>query len=482
MNNELQKFLDQFDNLTTSSINLNKSSIFVAYPGEKNDGRDFIFQAAQNGAKAILYDPINYEWNEDCDLPHFAVDNLQNNLSYIADQFYKYPSKKIHITGVTGTNGKTSCVFWLTQCLSLLKSNAAFIGTIGYGKLRNFSKSLNTTPNALITQLILHEFYKAEIENVAMEVSSHGVAQGRVAAINFDVKLFTNLTRDHLDYHGSIESYAKVKTSFMLSSSKGRVVINIDDDLGRLIYKESKLALTRKISYAIDCDADIKAININYINQFSEFDLLFCNETYHIKAPVIGKFNIYNILGVIGCLISMGYKIPEIIKSIKNLSPVPGRVEFITNKSKNMPSVVIDYAHTPDALKNILLSLKILKPKRIILVFGCGGNRDRGKREDMARVVNNFADFVIVTSDNPRDEDPIQIMKDITKHLEVNYVNIEDRADAIDYAINKSGKNDLVLIAGKGHEEYQEIKGKRNSFSDKKIAKKCLSKKQGVKN
>jgi len=480
MSQILQKFLSQFDDLTTISSISTKNSVFIAYSGERYDGRDFIPEAIKNGAAAVIYDPINFSWDEEIDLPNIAVENLKDNLSKIASIFYNSPSKKMLLTGVTGTNGKTSSVFWLAQCLNYLDDKSAFIGTIGYGDLDSFSVSINTTPDALKSQSILNQFYKDGIGNIAMEVSSHGIEQGRVSAIDFDIKLFTNLSRDHLDYHGSMENYAKVKMDFMLSSIQSKIVVNIDDNLGKLIYKK-KLALSSKLSYAIDNKADIQAINIVYLEKSTKFEISYLNKKHLVESPTIGKFNIYNLLGITGCLLKVGHKIPEIVKALENLSPVPGRAEFIETKLKDFPQLIVDYAHTPDALKNILLSLKKINHKRIILVFGCGGERDKGKRKEMAKIANKFADYVIVTSDNPRNEDPIKIIEEISMYLTVKYKNIENRTKAINYAIEYSNMNDLILIAGKGHEEYQDIKNKRINFSDKKVVKECMKKLSGVK-
>jgi UDP-N-acetylmuramoyl-L-alanyl-D-glutamate--2,6-diaminopimelate ligase len=472
MSDKLNFFFSKYDDLTTSSNNLEKNSIFVAYPGETKDGRDYIPQAIQNGASAVLYDPIDYHWDKKYNTPHLALENLGRNLSKIASDFYRQPSKKINITGITGTNGKTSCAYWLTNCLNALKSKTGFIGTMGYGNLSKLTSLSNTTPGAIHSQQIINEFNYKAYKNIVMEISSHGISQGRVSAIDFNIKLFTNLTRDHLDYHKTIEKYEEVKSNFILDSRKNVIVVNVDDAVGKDIYSKRDAHL-KNISYAIDNDATLRAVNIRYFKDSTKFDLLYNNESSSVNIPIIGKFNIYNILGVIGCLISMNYKVNKIIESLQFLGVVPGRLEFI-NKESSKP-VVIDYAHTPDALESALLSLKKLNPNRVILVFGCGGNRDQGKRKDMAKVANNLADYVVVTSDNPRYEEPKKIIQDISRHLEVEYVNIEDRGEAIKYAINDAKSNDFILIAGKGHEEYQEIMGQKIEFSDKKFTQKYIS-------
>ena len=472
MSDKLNFFFSKYDSLTTSSNNLEKNSIFVAYPGETKDGRDYIPQAIQNGASAVLYDPIDYNWDKEYKTPHLAFESLGRNLSKIASDFYSNPSKKINITGITGPNGKTSCAYWLTNCLNALKCKTGFIGTMGYGNLSKLTSLSNTTPGAIHSQQIINELNYNAYTNIVMEISSHGISQGRVSAIDFNIKLFTNLTRDHLDYHKTIEKYKEVKTNFILDSKKSVIVVNVDDAVGKNIYSKRDVHL-KNISYAIDNDATLRAVNIKYFKDSTKFNLLYNNKSSLVNIPIIGKFNIYNILGVIGCLISMNYKVNKIIESLQFLRVVPGRLEFI-NKESPKP-IVIDYAHTPNALESALLSLKKLNPNRVILVFGCGGNRDHGKRKDMAKVANNLADFVVVTSDNPRYEEPKKIIQDISRYLEVEYINIEDRGDAIKYAINDAKSNDFILIAGKGHEEYQEIMGQKIEFSDKKFTQKFLS-------
>ena len=482
MSNSLKNLLTKFEYIEQNSLNVKKGSIFLAYPGEKNDGRNYISEAIKNGAGAIIYDPLDFQWNNRWNLPKLAVKNLKDNISNIASEFFNNPSQKINLIGVTGTNGKTSSVYWITQCLNNLKRRAAMISTIGYGFIGKLEPTANTTPDALKIQSIINNFGIDLVQDACIEVSSHGIKQGRVAGVDFDVRLFTNLSRDHLDYHESIESYANIKKDFLLGAKNGNLVINIDDPLGKIIFQESRLDEAKKISFGINSKCSLQAKNLVTENKITKFDLMYQNKTIEVIVSVVGIYNIYNILGVIGVLISLGHQIENINPILKRLCPVPGRAEILETRLANCPKIIIDFAHTPDALKNILESLKSLNYKKLIIIFGCGGGRDKGKRKEMAVVVNEYADFAVVTSDNPRNEEPKKIIDDICKNLIIPNVAIENREEAIEETLKNSDSDDLILIAGKGHEIYQEIKGDRKDFSDKLITKKYATRIFGAKN
>ena len=482
MSNPLKKLLTEFEYLEQNSVNVKKGSIFLAYPGEIKDGRNYINEAIEKGAGAIIYDPLDFEWDAQWKLPNLPVKNLKYSISNIASKFYNHPSKKINLIGVTGTNGKTSSIYWITQCLKHLKRKASMISTIGYGFIDDLQPTTNTTPDAVEIQSILNDFTINKVQDACIEVSSHGIKQGRVSSIDFDVRVFTNLSRDHLDYHDSIASYANIKKEFLLDAKKGNLVINIDDPLGKKIFKESTLDEAQKISFGIDSECTLQAKNLVTENKITKFKLIYQKKTIEVKALVRGRYNVYNILGVMGALISLGYRIEDIVPVLKILSPVPGRAEALETGLDNCPKVIIDYAHTPDALKNILESLKLSKYKKLNLVFGCGGERDKGKRKEMAIIVNQYADFVFVTSDNPRNEEPIKIIDDICENLIIPNIAIEDRETAIKEALKKSDTDDVILIAGKGHETYQDVKGVRKLFSDRLIAKKYMARYFGVEN
>ena len=479
MKNDLEIFLKKFDNLSLNSKQISKNTVFIAYPGNKHDGREFIQEAIENGAAGIIFESKNFKKNLNLSIPNISISDLRNKLAAISSQFYEYPSKKISIIGITGTNGKTTSAYWLSQCLNHLKIKTAFIGTLGYGDLKKLKKSQNTTPSAIDLQRSIKEIYKKKYKYVAMEVSSHGIKEQRINNIEFKQRLFTNLSRDHLDYHKTMSEYAEVKKKFMLSEKNGNIIVNIDDKVGQSIFNNSVLPDNKKVSFSIYKKSKIQATNIRQNHNNLSFDLNYYGKSFPVRLKLIGIFNIYNVLGVIGCLSTMGFEVNQIINSLKKIKQVPGRTEFI-KKSKDLPSVMIDYAHTADALENILKSIKNNSFKKIILVFGCGGDRDKGKRKEMAKIAEEYADHSLITSDNSRNENPKDIIEDISKHFDQEPIKIIDRKEAICEAIKMADKGDLVVIAGKGHEEYQEIGNKKIYFSDKKVVDDFI--KKGVKN
>ena len=479
MKNDLEIFLKKFDNLSLNSKQISKNTVFIAYPGNKHDGREFIQEAIENGAAGIIFESKNFKKNLNLSIPNISISDLKNKLAAISSQFYEYPSKKISIIGITGTNGKTTSAYWLSQCLNHLKIKTAFIGTLGYGDLKKLKKSQNTTPSAIDLQRSIKEIYKKKYKYVAMEVSSHGIKEQRINNIEFKQRLFTNLSRDHLDYHKTMSEYAEVKKKFMLSEKNGNIIVNIDDKVGQSIFNNSVLPDNKKVSFSIYKKSKIQATNIIQKHNNLNFDLNYYGKSFPVRLKLIGIFNIYNVLGVIGCLSTMGFEVNQIINSLKKIKQVPGRTEFI-KKSKDLPSVMIDYAHTADALENILKSIKNNSFKKIILVFGCGGDRDKGKRKEMAKIAEKYADHSLITSDNSRNENPKDIIEDISKHFDQEPIKIIDRKEAICEAIKMADKGDLVVIAGKGHEEYQEIGNKKIYFSDKKVVDDFI--KKGVKN
>ena len=372
MKNELEIFLEQFDKLTLDSRQISKNTVFIAYPGMKFDGRDFIEQAVNNGANGIVFESENYKKKLNLSVPSIAIKGLKNKLSSIADKFYDYPSKKLSIIGITGTNGKTTSAYWLTQCLNHLGSKTAFIGTLGYGDAEDFKKTQNTTPSAIDVQYVIKDLYKKKYKNIAMEVSSHGINENRINNIDFNERLFTNLTRDHLDYHKTMKAYSDVKRKFMLDGKNGSIIVNIDDKVGESIFKKSTLPSEKKISFSIHKKSKIQATDISQNNNNLKFNLSYYGETFPITFKFSGYFNVYNVLGVVGCLSARGYEIKQIIDSLKCIKVVPGRSEYIISND-SFPSVMIDYAHTDDALENILKSVKNNAFRKILLVFGAGG-------------------------------------------------------------------------------------------------------------
>ena len=454
MKNELEIFLEQFDKLTLDSRQISKNTVFIAYPGMKFDGRDFIEQAVNNGANGIVFESENYKKKLNLRVPSIAIKGLKNKLSIIAEKFYDYPSKKLSIIGITGTNGKTTSAYWLTQCLNHLGSKTAFIGTLGYGDTEDFKKIQNTTPSAIDLQYLIKDLYKKKYKNIAMEVSSHGINENRINNIDFNERLFTNLTRDHLDYHKTMKAYSDVKRKFMLDGNNGSIIVNIDDKVGESIYKESSLPNKNKISFSIHKKSKIQATDISQNYNNLKFNLSYYGETFPITLKLSGYFNVYNVLGLVGCLSARGYDIKQIIDSLKCVKVVPGRSEYIISNN-GFPSVMIDYAHTDDALENILKSVKNNAFRKILLVFGAGGGRDKGKRKAMARIAEKFADRCIITTDNPRNENPMDIIKDISSHFNKKPIEIIDRKEAICKAIEIASKKTLCSLRERGMRNFK---------------------------
>ena len=470
MKSALKKIGYNLSDISNNSRHVKKNSLFLAYPGMHSDGRSYIAEALKKGAKAIFYEKKNFTWRKSWDVPHFAFNDLKNKEGEIAHIFFNEPSKQIQTIGVTGTNGKTSCAYWITEIQNLLGKKTGIIGTLGYGA-KKLKLHAYTTPDAITNHRILKKFKTHKIKSVVMEVSSHALSQGRVNSILFDIAVFTNLSRDHLDYHLNFKNYFNEKKKLFNFPSLKIAVINIDDEYG----KKLKLSLirnkTKVLTYGIN-GGDVRATDIQYSASSTELKISFKKEIYKVKVPVVGEFNVYNVLAVTSALVASGYSIQEIMKQIDYISQVPGRMERLG--TKKTPKIFIDYAHTPDALRKVLKTLKNRTNGKLICVFGCGGNRDKGKRKDMAKAASELADTNFITSDNPRNENPKQIISEIIKYMKKPYIVEIDRHKAIAKAIKQAKKEDVVLIAGKGHETYQEIKGVKYSFSDKKCARKAL--------
>ncbi|CAM8393024.1 UDP-N-acetylmuramoyl-L-alanyl-D-glutamate--2,6-diaminopimelate ligase [Candidatus Methylopumilus planktonicus] len=470
MKSVLKKIGHRISDISNDSRHIKNNSLFLAYPGLHNDGRTYIEAAIKKGAKIILYEKKNFVWKKTWHTEHYAVSELKNKEGEIAHTFFKKPSKQILTIGITGTNGKTSCAYWTAEIQNLLGKKTGVIGTLGFG-YKKLKSHTYTTPDAISNHRILRQFKNQKIKSAVMEVSSHALSQGRVNGILFDIAVFTNLSRDHLDYHLNFRNYFNEKKKLFEFPSLKVAVINIDDSYGKKLKNFLVKNKTKVLSYGIK-SGDIKATHIEYSNSSTRFQIAYKKETYKVEAPVVGEFNVYNLLAVITSLIASGNSIKKIVKQISYISQVPGRMERL--RSKNTPNIFIDYAHTPDALKKVLQTLKNQTDGNLICVFGCGGDRDAGKRKDMAEIASNLADINFITSDNPRNESPGKIIKEISKHMKGSYCIEFDRHKAIEKAIMNAKKDDVVLIAGKGHETYQEIKGIKHPFSDQTCARKAL--------
>ncbi len=407
------------DSMTADSRKVAAGSLFLAYPGEKSDGRDFIAQAIAQGAAAVIWEQQGYAWNPQWDLPNLSVNDLKRQAGYIADGFYSRPSSHLWMIGVTGTNGKTSCSHWLAQAFDAVGRKSAVVGTLGNGFVNisqhALSTAINTTPDPIILHGMLADYLGRGAKTVAMEVSSHGLEQGRVNGVHFDVAVFTNLTRDHLDYHGDMASYAAAKRKLFDWDGLSCAVLNIDDAFGGQLAQELKEQGQDVLTYGLDAgEVNGRALRFSALGMTMHVTTPYGDA--EVSAPVFGRFNAYNLLAVLASLLASDVPLADAVAALAGLKPVPGRMQ--TYGGNKTPLVVVDYAHTPDALENVLSSLKEQHPARLVCVFGCGGDRDAGKRPLMGEVAARLADFTIVTSDNPRSEQAAVIIEAITAGID----------------------------------------------------------------
>ncbi|HSC75153.1 MAG TPA: UDP-N-acetylmuramoyl-L-alanyl-D-glutamate--2,6-diaminopimelate ligase [Pseudomonadales bacterium] len=441
-----------------------------------------IEQALNNGAVAIVVDRsragvVSSTKNV------FLLDDLPKKLGDIANNFYGSPSQACKVVGITGTNGKTTCSHWLAQTWQQLAGNAGIIGTLGCGLIADTERRETglTTPDVLSNQRLLADMVKRNAQMVAMEVSSHALDQGRVDGVHFDTAIFTNLSRDHLDYHGDMQSYAAAKQKLFERASLQHAVINLDDDYGKKLTSLLRNSDTRVLSYALnDKTADLGVERCEVTGQGLDASIRTPWGRGALQSKYPGGYNLLNVLAVVATLCAHGMSLQTVLGVVAQLQAVPGRTQIVSKDSDDI-LVVVDYAHTPDALQKVLVALREQVKKQLWCVFGCGGNRDRGKRPQMAAVAAAASDVVVVTSDNPRDEVPANIIADIVPGFSGHrFKVIEDRAAAIAYSIGNASAGDVVLLAGKGHENYQEILGKRMPFSDIDQAHSALSARRGA--
>jgi UDP-N-acetylmuramoyl-L-alanyl-D-glutamate--2,6-diaminopimelate ligase len=432
---------------------------FLAYPGESADGRAHIGDALRRGAAAVLWEQAGFAWRQEWRVPNAAVPDLKQQAGALAAEFFGRPSESLWMCGVTGTNGKTSCSQWIAAALGRRGEKTGVIGTLGAGFPGGLSALPNTTPDAIEVQRLLKEMLQQGADGVAMEVSSHGLAQGRLNAVAFDCALFTNLSHDHLDYHGTMQAYAAAKEKLFDTPGLSSAVLNLDDAMGARLAQRLAGRGLRVIGYGFAETAAEK------VDEYLAASLLAPDHTGQV-----GSYNRANALGVLGCLLAFGIERKNAIALLADLPAVPGRVQKVAER----PLVIVDYAHTPDALEKVLQALRpVAKERRgrLAVVFGAGGDRDPTKRPLMGAVATRLADRVLVTSDNPRSEDPLEIIRQIGVAA-----SEPDRASAIGQVIAQAGDSDVVLIAGKGHEDYQEIAGKRLPFSDAAVARAAVAK------
>lgn len=465
--------------LCADSRKLQPGDTFAAYPGDESDGRNFIPQAIAAGANAVLWDSDEFSWNGDWKANNLGIAGLRQKIGTIASEVCGEPSKKLWTIGITGTNGKTSCSHWVARCLSAAGRKAALIGTLGNGFPDALTSTANTTPDAVTLHTLLREYLDQGASAAVMEVSSHGLHQGRVNGMHFDVALLTNLSRDHLDYHGDMDSYAAAKAMLFDWPGLKYAVLNLDDPFGVELAGKLGCSGVKVVGYGFEgeaegCQIQIKGRNLDMDENGLRFEVATTWGKASISSAILGRFNASNLLGTLAALLVSGIPFETAVAALSQVKAVAGRVQQFGGAGK--PLVIVDYAHTPDALEKVLQTLREIKTAQasLICVFGCGGNRDKGKRPLMGAVASRLADSSIVTSDNPRNEDPRTIMAEITHGMEANFHIEEDRAAAIDRAIRQSRPGDVVLIAGKGHENYQEIKGVKFPFSDAEVAQRAL--------
>jgi len=455
--------------LVTDSRRVEPGDVFVAMPGVRTDGRAFIEQAITAGAAAVIWDERDFHWDSAWHVPNLAVAGLRERLGFIAASVYGHPSHRMWVAGVTGTNGKTSCSHWIAQSLTHLGRRTAVVGTLGNGFPGQLATPTHTTPDAVALQSDMANLLQQGASGVVVEVSSHGLEQGRVNGVAFAAALFTNLSRDHLDYHGSMERYGAAKARLFAWPGLQHAVINLDDGFGLELAASLDRSRINVLGYGLG-----KGEISGHMLDLSKHGLTLEIETPWgagvIRSQLLGGYNAANLLGVLGTLLAAGVRLEDATTALEQVEPVAGRLQMIRRRDK--PLVVVDYAHTPDALQKVLEALRAVlgADGRLICVFGCGGERDAGKRPLMGEVATRLADQVFVTSDNPRGEDPRAIVEQIIAGAHPNYHVEVDRATAILLALQESHPEDVVLIAGKGHETYQEIAGQRTPFSDTEVA------------
>lgn len=467
--------------LVQDSREIKLGDTFIALSGYQLDGARFIESAVNNGATLILIDGASESVvTHSRGVLKVAVPHLREQLSAIAGRWYGAPSASMQMVAITGTNGKTTCSHWLAQVLDSEQQPAASIGTLGYGMAGQEPVETGfTSPDPLMTQRILAELKLAGAQSVVMEASSHALDQGRAAAVEFDVAVFTNIGRDHLDYHGDLDAYINAKATLMTFNSLKAAVINIDDHYASRFI--AALAPSVKLlTYGLDSAADFYCDSLKYHAAGISATLHSPEGSYDLSLTVWGEFNVRNVLAVIASAYALGQNVADVVAKLESLLPVPGRLQPVAGAGDI--AVLVDFAHTGDALESVLQALRLHTTGRVWCVFGCGGDRDKGKRPLMAATAEALADEIVVTSDNPRSEDPAEIIANIMVGFSDESVAAQriDRAEAIEYAITHAESGDCVLLAGKGHENYQLIRDQRLPFSDLAVAKSALLRRAGA--
>ena len=472
--------------LVSDSRRVKPGDVFFAYPGEAADVRRYIEAAIEAGAAAVVFEALGFSWDDALTAPHLAVTDLKKNAGPIAHAVLDFPDRAMFSVAVTGTNGKTSCALWTAQALARLGETAAVIGTLGVGLIKGkvqaepqFDVTGYTTPDAVLLASTLAGLKAGGATALAIEASSIGLVQDRTAGMHVDVAIFTNLTRDHLDFHGDMASYEAAKVTLFEWPGLKHAIVNLDDAAGQRLVAHLRANFPALVvtGYTLDATAVpdgvavLRASGMRSKNAGTECQVETPAGSATIRSRLVGNYNVSNTLAVLGALLARGIALKSAVEAIEALVPAPGRMQQMGGQ--DAPMVVIDYAHTPDALEKTLDALRQVADDRggqLWCVFGCGGDRDPGKRPQMGRIAQ-AADQVLVTSDNPRSEEPAAIIAQIVAGMDANapgsrLQTVEDRASAILLAVKQAAKQDVILLAGKGHEPYQEIKGRKMPFSD----------------
>lgn len=466
--------------LQLSSQKVERGDVFMALPGVTADGRDYIDSAIVNQASAIIFEKLGSERKDDVveGIPLIGIENLKSKVGIIASRNYDNPSRQLNVIGVTGTNGKTTSAYLVAQALNGCAQLCAYSGTIGAGLVGELKKSELTTVDAISLQAQLANFVEQGANALAIETSSHGLDQGRANGVEFSIGVFTNLTQDHLDYHQSMEKYAEAKKKLFEFESLRHAVINVDDSFGRELAEFCKRDRPdiQCITYGMQSGV-LKPDDLVVNDQGLSFSIILNGERVQIGSRLLGEINVLNLLAAIGVLLACGIDSKSVASVMPSLSAPPGRMEAFRG-ALTQPMVVVDYAHSPDALERALRSLKSLSQGRVFVVFGCGGDRDQGKRPQMGAVAELLADVVIITDDNSRTEPAEEIVQQIQSGMNHPARVIHDRKQAVSEAIRSATAEDIILVAGKGHEDTQSVSGHRIPLSDREFVVELLEEMQ----
>jgi UDP-N-acetylmuramoyl-L-alanyl-D-glutamate--2,6-diaminopimelate ligase len=462
----------QITGVQLDSRQVQPGDLFLAMPGQVHDGRQFIEQAVANGAAAVAAEAPVAGFVDAVPVPLVEMPELGMEAGHVASRFFRHPSRDLHMVGVTGTNGKTTTSCLVAQLGRSLGKPCGVIGTLGASLGEGVAEAGNTTPDPVSLQQQLAAWRDRGVVTVAMEVSSHALVQGRVGGVEFETAVFTNISHDHLDYHGSMEAYSRAKLQLFATEGLQHAVVNADDSLApqvQLVVEEGVEVVTYSTTGR---SADVRLVAPRFLEDGVHGELHTPWGSGEFVSPLPGDFNLANLAAAVSALVLAGEELSAVLQAVSALNPVPGRMQIVPNELGLQ--VIVDYAHTPDALEHVLLALKAHVERELIVVFGCGGDRDREKRQVMGRVACQHADRVVVTSDNPRGENPMQILRDIETGCSGDYQLLEDRAEAITLAVGSAVPGDCIVIAGKGHETYQIVEGERLPFSDEDHARDAI--------